>query len=179
MESKPWLKMYPKSIPTQLDYEPRTVQSYLIDTARKYPKKTAIHFMGKEISYNELYESVLKMAHYLQGIGVKKGDRVAIMLPNCPQYVISYYASLFTGAVVVQTNPLYTERELEYQMKDSGAKIIIALDILYPRISKVIKQTKIEHVIVTAIKDYLPFPKNLMYPFIQKKDTGIRHPIKS
>lgn len=173
MESRPWLKMYPKSIPTKLDYEPRTVQSYLIDTARNFPEKVAIHFMGKEMTFQELYESVLKMANYLQGLGVKKGDRIAIMLPNCPQYVISYYASLFTGAVVVQTNPLYTERELEYQMKDSQAKIIIALDILYPRISKVIKQTKLEHIVVTAIKDYLPFPKNLIYPFIQKKDTGI------
>ncbi|MBO0992250.1 long-chain-fatty-acid--CoA ligase [Bacillus sp. SD088] len=173
MESRPWLKMYPKSIPTKLKYEPRTVQSYLIDTARNFPKKVAIHFMGKEMTYQELYESVLKMANYLKEIGVKKGDRIAIMLPNCPQYVISYYASLLTGAVVVQTNPLYKEREIEYQMKDSGARIIIALDILYPRISKVIKQTKLEHIVVTAISDYLPFPKNLIYPFIQKKDTGI------
>lgn len=173
MESRPWLRMYPKSIPTKLQYETRTVQSYLIDTARKFPEKVAIHFMGKEMTYQELYESVLKMANYLKEIGVKKGDRIAIMLPNCPQYVISYYASLVAGAVVVQTNPLYTEREIEYQMKDSSAKAIITLDILYPRISKVIKQTKLEHVVVTAIKDYLPFPKNLIYPFIQKRDTGI------
>ena len=87
--------------------------------------------------------------------------------------VISYYGILYAGAIVVQTNPLYTERELEYQMKDSGTKAIISLDILYPRISKVMKNTKLEHIIVTAIKDYLPFPKNIIYPFIQKKQTGI------
>ncbi|RKJ47536.1 long-chain fatty acid--CoA ligase, partial [Butyricicoccus sp. 1XD8-22] len=74
--------------------------------------------------------------------------------------------------IVVQTNPLYTERELQYQMADSGAKVILAMDILYPRVTKVLKDTKIENVIITAIKDYLPFPKNLIYPFIQKKQYG-------
>ena len=82
---------------------------------------------------------------------------------------MDYYA----GGIVVQTNPLYTERELQYQMKDSGAKVILALDILYPRITKIVKETQIENVIVTGIKDYLPFPKILVYPFIQKKQYGI------
>ncbi|WP_062104468.1 long-chain-fatty-acid--CoA ligase [Bacillus niameyensis] len=173
MENKPWLKMYPDSIPTTLKYETRTVQSYLTEAAKKQPNKAAIHFMGNEITYRELSDQVMRMANYLQGLGVKKGDCVAIMLPNSSQGVISYFAILHTGAIVVQTNPLYTERELEYQMKDSNAKVIIGLDILYPRISKVIENTNIEHVIVTAIKDYLPFPKNIIYPFIQKKQTGL------
>ena len=82
-------------------------------------------------------------------------------------------ASCICGAIVVQTNPLYTERELAYQMTDSGAKAIISLDILFPRISKIVKETELEHVIITGIKDYLPFPKNLIYPFIQKKEYGI------
>lgn len=173
MENKPWLKMYPDSIPTTLQYELRTVQSYLTDAANRQPNKAAIHFMGSELTYGELNDQVLRMTNYLQGLGIKKGDCVAIMLPNSPQSVISYFAILHTGAIVVQTNPLYTERELEYQMKDSNAKIIIGLDILYPRISKIIENTNIEHVIVTAIKDYLPFPKNIIYPFIQKKQTGL------
>ncbi|MDV2687006.1 AMP-binding protein, partial [Alkalihalophilus lindianensis] len=92
-------------------------------------------------------------AGYLQAnIGIKKGDRVAIMLPNTPQAVIGYFAVLLAGGIVVQTNPLYTERELEYQLKDSGAKAIITLDVLYPRVSKVMPQTELEHIIVTAIK---------------------------
>ncbi len=103
---------------------------------------------------------------------MEKGDRVAIMLPNCPQAVIAYYGIMYAGGIVVQTNPLYTERELQYQMADSGAKIILGLDILYPRIMKILKETKIENVIITGIKDYLPFPKNLVYPFIQKKQYG-------
>jgi len=173
MEKKPWLKLYPESIPTALEYEPKPVQSYLTEAAKAYPNKSAVHFMGKEMTFKEVYECSLKLSNYLREIGIEKGDRVAIMLPNCPQAVISYYGILYAGGVVVQTNPLYTERELEYQMKDSRAKVIISLDILYPRISKVIKRTKLEHIIVTAIKDYLPFPKNIIYPFIQKRDTGI------
>ncbi len=129
--------------------------------------------MGKELTYKEVYDSAMKLAGYLQEIGIEKNDRVAIMLPNIPQSVISYYGILFAGGIVVQTNPLYMERELEYQMKDSGVKVIIVMDILYPRVTKVMPQTELQHVIVTAIKDFLPFPKNLVYPFIQKKQYGI------
>lgn len=94
------------------------------------------------------------------------------MLPNTPQSVISFYGVMMAGGIVVQTNPMYTERELAFQMKDSGAKAIVALDILFPRIKKIQGETELEHVIITVIKDYLPFPKNLVYPFIQKKQYG-------
>ena len=166
---KPWLEIYPKEIPANLEYTHASIQQCLFQTAKKYPEKVAIHFMGKEMTYKKVYESAYHMASYLQGIGIVKGDRIAIMLPNTPQSVISYYAILMAGGIVVQTNPMYMERELEYQMKDSGAKAIITLDILYPRVCKIMKQTELNHIIVTAIKDYLPFPKNLLYPFIQKK----------
>ncbi|MGX6442978.1 long-chain-fatty-acid--CoA ligase [Neobacillus sp. K501] len=172
-DSKPWLKHYPEEIPGTLDYLNEPLQHYLIHAAEKFPEKTAIHFMGKEMSYKELYHDALTFASYLQQIGIKKDDRVAIMLPNTPQSVISYFGILMAGGIVVQTNPLYTERELEYQLKDSGTKAIITLDILYPRVSKVMPQTDLQHIIVTAIKDYLPFPKNLVYPFVQKKQYGI------
>ncbi|MFC4409845.1 long-chain-fatty-acid--CoA ligase [Chungangia koreensis] len=172
MTERPWLKLYPENIPHTLQYEEMPVQEYLTRSAKTFPDKTAIHFMGKDISYKELYESSLKFANYLKSLGVQKGDRVAIMLPNSPQSVIGYYGILYAGGIVVQTNPLYTERELQYQMKDSGAKIILAMDILYPRIMKVQQETDLENVIITGIKDYLPFPKNLIYPFIQKKQYG-------
>ncbi|WP_042354850.1 AMP-binding protein [Bacillus rubiinfantis] len=172
--SMPWLKMYPKEIPHTIDYSSEPVHSYLERSAEKFPEKTAIHFMGKEMSFKDLYEDASKLAGYLQTkMSINKGDRIAIMLPNSPQAVISYFAVLFAGGIVVQTNPLYTERELEYQMKDSGAKAIITLDILYPRVTKVMPQTELEHVIVSTIKDYLPFPKNLLYPFVQKKQYGM------
>lgn len=173
MSEKPWLAHYPEEVPHTLTYPSMPVQEYLTKAYEDFPQKTAIHFLGRELSYEELYQSAMKMANYLQKLGIQKGDRVSIMLPNCPQAVISFYGILYAGGVVVMTNPLFTEREISYQMKDSGAKAIIALDILFPRINKVIKETELENVIVTGIKDYLAFPKNLVYPFIQKKQYGM------
>ncbi len=173
MTEKTWLNLYPDEIPKNITYEEIPIQSYLTRAYENTPEKTAIHFMGKEITYKEFYTSALKFANYLRSIGVEKGDRVAIMLPNCPQSAIAFFGTLYSGAIVVQTNPLYTERELKYQMVNSGAKAIIALDLLYPRIDNIVKETSLEHVIITGIKDYLPFPKNLIYPFIQKKEHGV------
>src|SRR5699024_10302464 len=173
MEERIWHKHYPEAIPKTLQYDDKPMHAFLLESAQRYATKKALHFMGKEMTYHELAFQTKKMAHFLQSIGIKKGDRVAIMLPNCPQSVIGYYAALMIGAVVVQTNPLYTERELEYQLKDSGAKAVICLDVLLPRVSHVKAETDVEHVIVTRIKDYLPFPKNLFYPFIQKKQYNL------
>lgn len=178
IENRPWLKHYPEEIPHTLSISNEPVQSYLTNAAKEFPHKIAIHFMGFEMSYKQLYEDARKFAAYLQGLGIEKGDRVAIMLPNCPASVISYYGILFAGGIVVQTNPLYVERELQYQMHDSGAKVIVTMDILYPRVTKVMPQTNLKHIIVTAIKDYLPFPKNLIYPFIQKKQYGFSVNVK-
>lgn len=173
MTTKAWLDLYPKEIPTTVEFEEIPIQSYLTKAYQNSPEKAAIHFMGKEISYKEFYTSALKFANYLQSLGIEKGDRVAIMLPNCPQSAIAFFGILYSGASVVQTNPLYTERELKYQMVNSGAKAIIALDLLYPRVDNIVKETALEHVIITGIKDYLPFPKNMIYPFIQKKEHGV------
>ncbi len=173
MTEKLWLDLYPKEIKSTITYEKIPVQEYLTRAYKATPEKTAIHFMGKNISYSEFYESSLKFANYLHSIGIVKGDRVAIMLPNCPQSAIAFFGTLYSGAIVVQTNPLYTERELKYQMINSGAKAIVALDLLFPRVNNVINETSLEHIIVTGIKDYLPFPKNLIYPLIQKKEQGI------
>jgi long-chain acyl-CoA synthetase len=172
-EFKPWLSLYPKEIPASLEYSQEPIQQYLVHTATRFPNKTAIHFMGKELTYQKVYDASVTLASYLQDLGISKGDRVSIMLPNSPQAVISYFAILFAGGIVVQTNPLYTERELEYQMKDSGSIAIITLDILYPRVSKVIARTDLQHIVATSIKDFLPFPKNLIYPLIQKKQQGL------
>ena len=172
MTEKVWLKKYPEHIQHEVDIPEIPVNQLLTDAYNEAPNKVAVHFMGKELTFKELYESAIKFANYLQSLGVEKGDRVAIYLPNCPQAVIAYYGTMYAGGVVVQTNPLYTERELQYQLEDSGAKIILAMDILYPRVMKVINETNLEHVIVSGIKDYLPFPKNLIYPFIQKKQYG-------
>lgn len=173
MNQKPWLKLYPEDIPHELDYPEALLHHFLRKTALEFPEKTAIHFLGKELTFRYLYEAAEKLAGYLQSIGMVIGDRVALMLPNTPQAVISFYGILMAGGIVVQTNPLYTERELEYQMKDSRAKMIITLDILLPKITKIKEHTDLKQIIVTAMKDFLPFPKNIFYPFIQKKQYGI------
>ncbi|MEN2765627.1 long-chain-fatty-acid--CoA ligase [Ornithinibacillus xuwenensis] len=173
VEEKRWHQLYPKEIPTSIEYDERPLYFFLKDAASRYKEKKALHFMGKELTYDEVYHQAKKFANYLQSLGIEKGDRIAIMLPNTPQSVIGYYGALMAGAIVVQTNPLYKERELEYQLNDSGAKVIVCLDILVPRVTNVKKSTQLEHVIVTGIKDYLPFPKNLIYPFIQKKQYNM------
>lgn len=168
-----WHKHYPEEIPKSIEYAERTLYSFLEDSAKEFSEMKALYFMGTEMTYKELLEKSMKMANYLQSLGIKKGDRVAIMLPNTPQGVISYYGTMMAGGIVVQTNPLYTPRELKYQMQDSGAKVIVCLDILLPRVQQVQDETDLEHVIVAEIKDYLPFPKNVIYPFIQKRQYGI------
>ncbi|MGG3888594.1 AMP-binding protein [Metabacillus fastidiosus] len=170
---KPWLHHYPEEINPQLNFDDKPLHSYLAAAASQFSSHTAIHFLGKELTYSKLHEYSLKVANYLQSLGLKKGERVAIMLPNCPQAVIAYFGVLFAGGIVVQTNPLYMERELEYQLKDSGSTYIITLDLLYPRVSKMKTLTNLKHIIVTGIKDFLPFPKNLLYPFIQKKQKQV------
>lgn len=169
---KRWLKLYPDQIAKNVYYRADTLPQLLENAAKEYSKHKAIHFMGKEITFQTLYKKTLKLASYLQSLGIEKGDRVAVMLPNIPQTVISFYAILQIGGIVVPVNPLYQEREIEFIMKDSGAKVIITLDLLYNRVEKVKEQTDLEHIIVTSIKDYLPFPKNIVYPFIQAKEQG-------
>ncbi|MCP8967381.1 AMP-binding protein [Ectobacillus ponti] len=170
---RPWLQHYPPEIPHHIDYDPQPLHFYLQQTAFEYPHKNAIHFLGKNITFHEVYVQSKTFANYLKSLGVEKGDRVAIMLPNCPQAVIGYYGVLLAGGIVVQTNPLYTERELEYQMKDSEAKVILCLDLVYPKVSAVFTRTSLQHVIATGLADFLPFPKNLLYPFVQKKQMGM------
>jgi long-chain acyl-CoA synthetase len=170
---KPWLRHYPKEIPHEITIEEKPLYVYLQQAAAEFPTNTAIHFLGKTLSYTELYDQSLKLANYLQSLGLQKDDRVSIMLPNCPQAVIAYYGVLLAGGIVVQTNPLYMERELEYQLKDSQSTFIVTLDLLYPRVSKMKALTNLKHIIITGIKDYLPFPKNLLYPFVQKKQKKL------
>lgn len=166
---KPWLKHYPENIPHTLDYPDSLVHEHLKEAYEKAPNHVAVRFLGKSVTYKEVYESAIEVAHGLHGLGIKPGDRVAIMLPNCPQYVISYYGILMAGAVVVQTNPLLTERELEYLFNNAEVDTVIAIDLVYPRLAKILSNTPLKHLILTSIKDYLPFPKNLLYPLVQRK----------
>ncbi|WP_181349771.1 AMP-binding protein [Thalassobacillus sp. CUG 92003] len=170
---RPWHKQYPVEIAPSFEYDQKPLHQYLIESGDVYADVKALHFMGKEMTYSEVLYETKQFAEYVQQLGLNKGDRVAIMLPNTPQSVIAYYGVLMAGGIVVQTNPLYMERELAYQLNDSGAKMIVCLDILYPKVASVKSETELEHVIITGIKDYLPFPKNLLYPIIQKRQYAM------
>lgn len=126
--------------------------------------------MGRTVTYRSLLESARRFANGLLGLGVRKGDRVAVMLPNCPQAVIAYYGTLLIGGVVVMTNPLYMPRELEYQLNDADAKLIVTLDLLCERVQGVMPATGLGHLVVTSLADYLPFPKNVLYGLKLRKD---------
>ncbi|TCS83770.1 long-chain-fatty-acid--CoA ligase [Tepidibacillus fermentans] len=165
-----WLSSYPKEVPHTISYPEISIPELLVNAAREYPNQDAISFMGKTIKFKELLNDVYKFAHGLKQLGVKKGDRVALLLPNTPQSVIVYYGALMLGAIVVQNNPMYTERELEHQLVDSGAEVIITLDLFYPKVENIRSKTFLKHVIVTSIKDYLPFPKNMLYNLKLRKD---------
>lgn len=166
---KRWTQQYPEEISTSINYDDVPLQHFFKQSAEKYPEHEAVHFLGKKVTYETLYDQSLKFANQLLKLGVKKGDRVAVMLANSPQSIISYYGVLMVGGIVVQTNPLYVERELQHQLVDSGAKVILCLDSVLPRVQKVMDSTPLELIIVTTIPDYLPFPKGLLFPFVQKK----------
>lgn len=155
MDSKrPWLKNYEPGVPHSIDYPEVPLYQFLDDSAKNYPDNTATIFDGAELTYKELQSQVNKFARALGELGVKKGDRVAIMLPNCPQAVISYYGALRAGAIVVETNPLYVERELAYQFNDSGAKTLVVLDLLWPRVKNIREKTKLRNIIITSLSEY-------------------------
>ncbi|MGP4039628.1 long-chain-fatty-acid--CoA ligase [Gracilibacillus sp. D59] len=170
MSEKVWLKYYPKEVAPSYEYPKQNLAQFMIDTAEKYPQHKALFFYGKKFTYKQLLKETYQFANVLKELGVEKDDRVAIMLPNCPQSVIAYYGTLLVGAIVVQTNPLYVERELEHQLNDSGATVLIALDHLFKRIKNVLPKVEVRHTIFTSFKDYLPFPKNILYPIKAKKD---------
>lgn len=167
---RPWFKFYEASVPPHIQYPPVPLHQLLTDSTQKYPDQTAILFYGKGMSYRELDEETNRFAQALLKLGVRKGDRVAVMLPNIPQCVIAYYGALKIGAVVVMTNPLYVERELQIQLADSGAETIVALDFFYPRIEKAKKETALKNIILTSVRDKLPWLLSLLYPIKAKKE---------
>ncbi len=162
--SKPWLKFYDPQVPGQLNIPAITIPDLLRQAAEQYPQQTACVFMGARLSYRALKEQVDRLAAGLYALGIGRGDRVAIMLPNCPQTLIAYYATLSLGAVTVMTNPLYVERELEFQWGDAGVKMVIGMDMFWPRIDAVRQKLRIKQVVLTGIQDYMPFFKRLLAP---------------
>lgn len=169
MEDRIHLKYYPAEVPHTYNYPKHNLAKFLVDTAQRYPDLTALYFMGYKMSYKSLLESCHRFANGLLSIGIKKGDRVAIMLPNCPQGVIAYYGTLMFGGIAVMTNPLYMPREIEHQMKDSGARVILTLDYMVSRVEQAMQKKPMEFIIGTSLNDYLAFPLKQLFPLKAKK----------
>ena len=160
-DTRPWLRYYPPGVPAEAEF-PRVPVTDLLDNAvRHYARHTALIFLGGKLTYRELAHQVDLFAEALRGLGVHKGDRVAMVLPNCPQQVISFFAILRRGAIVVQNNPLYTAAELHTQLADSGARIVIVFDRAFETVDAARRGTSVEHVIVTSLTEYLPAAKRL------------------
>ncbi len=173
----PWVRFYEEGVSEHLTYPDWSLGDMLADTARRFSGSTALLFYGKKIPYNELDRAANRFGHALLALGIGKGDRVALMLPNIPQMVIAYYGALRIGAVAVPTNPLYHAHELEVQLRDSGAETLVAVDMFHPVIAKALPKSGVKRVILCGIKDYLPFPLNLLYPIkarIEKQWVSVR-----
>ena len=167
--SKPWLKSYTQDCPEHIEYKEICLHEMLENSVKEFPNKTALIFQGYTVTYTELMDMVNRFAACLYEFGVRKGDAVAILLPNMIPCVAAYYAILKIGGVAVMNNPLYSDRELEHQFNDSGAKVLVSLDLLTNRMIDLREKTKIRQIVYTSIGDYLPFPKSLLFPLVAKK----------
>jgi len=163
-----WHKAYVSGVPKSIDFEEITMPEVLTRTAARFPKRTALLFMGKKIPYAELERSVNRFANALLDLGVKRADKVALLLPNIPNIVIAYYGIWRMGAVPVPNNPMYTDRELEHQLNDSGAAVLVTLDLFAARMLALKPKTKLRQIITCHINDYLPFPARQLFPFVKK-----------
>ncbi len=159
-----WHKSYDPGVPVFATYPETCLPLVLEKNARLIPDRPATEFYGAQLSYRQLWEQVLRLANGLRAMGVVKGSKVAIMLPNSPQCVIAYYATLWLGGIVIMTNPLYVERELQHQWNDSEAEFLFILDHLYPKAERILSGTKIRKIVATRISDYLPWRLRLLYP---------------
>lgn len=173
---KPWLKSYDEGVPHSIDLPNVPVHKLLEDTAQHYPDRTALIFKGHKISYRELNELADGIAAGLIANGFKKGDRAVIYMPNTPQFIITFYGISKAGGIIIATNPLYTERELEHQLADCGAETVFVLSLYYDKLKSVQAKglTKVKRIVVTNIKEYLPAHLKILFTIAKEKKEGHR-----
>lgn len=175
MSEPVWFKSWPKGIPKSLKPYPEIpVFKFLEESAQQYPDRIAIKFMGKSFTYKEVYNNARSLAASLSDLGIGKGSIVALLLPNCPQFAISYYGILMTGATVTMCSPLHSEREMIHQLNDSGAETIITLNLkrLYELIDKVRTKTKLNNVIVSKFHTVLPTLKGFLFRIFKRSEIA-------
>ena len=184
---KPWLQFYDEGVPASIDYPQVDLWTLLSDTFKNYPDNIAIRMilkylplgfkLGVKMTYKELADKVDRLATAMAGMGIKKGDRVAVQVPNSPGTVIAFLATVRLGAIVVNTNPIYTAREMEHQFNDSGAKAIIIWNSLYPKLKEIQDKTSIEKVIVYHLNDFMnPVYSYLLKSTLQKQGQWVDVP---
>ncbi|HVN72077.1 MAG TPA: AMP-binding protein, partial [Desulfomonilia bacterium] len=155
---KPWLSSYTAGVPEKITFEELCIPDFLEKAAREFPKNMALSFMGYTLTYVQLKDMVDRFATCLTDFGIKKGDSVAILLPNTIQCVVAYHSILKIGGIAVMNNPLYSDKELLHQFNDSGAKTLVTIDLLANRMIDLRPQTVIKQIVVASISDYLPVP---------------------
>ena len=167
MTDRPWLSSYPEGVPADIDASQyASLVALMEESFTRYADRVAYSFMGRDLSFAQTDKSSAALAAYLQSLGLVKGDRVALMMPNTPQYPISVAAVLRAGLVVVNVNPLYTPRELEHQLKDSGAKAIIIMENFGATLQQCLQATPVKHIVLGAVGDQLGFLKGALVNYV-------------
>ncbi len=175
MDSKqPWLSHYDKGVPQHIEYPPITLHQLLENAAQKYPEKACTIFKGATISFKEMNEKADQLAAALAALGVKKGDRVGIFMPNTPQFVMAYFGILKAGGVVVATNPLYTPTEIEHQVNDAGIEVMFVMSNFYKTMLEARPKTRIKTLIVSNLKETLPPLLGILFGLFLEKKGGFR-----
>jgi long-chain acyl-CoA synthetase len=167
---RPWLASYPPDVPQTLaPYPEESVFTLLDASARRFPTRPAIAWFGKRLPYADLLAEVERCSAMLAGLGVTKGDRVALIVPNSPAFTIGFFACMRLGAIAVCNNPSYTEREMTHQLRDAEPSVVIVADLMYAEYASVFAELGIEHVVVTRLNDYMPLIKKLLAPALKFK----------
>ena len=170
MTDRPWLAAYPQGVPADVDLNAYpSLVALMEDSFRRYADRSAFRFMGVDLTYRELDRLSAQFGAYLQSLGLEKGDRVALMMPNVLQYPIAVAAVLRAGFVVVNVNPLYTARELSHQLQDSGAKAMVILENFAHVLQQCREQTHVRHVVVCAMGDRLGLAKGALVNFVVRR----------
>jgi long-chain acyl-CoA synthetase len=173
-DERVWLQSYPDGVPADIDasqYD--SLVSLMEESFSKFADRTAYSYMGQDIGYQETDVKSQALAAYFQSLGLEKGDRVAIMMPNVPQYPVAVAAVLRAGLVVVNVNPLYTPRELSHQLQDSGAKAIVIIENFAVTLQKCIAETQVKHMVLCAMGDMLSLPKGALVNFVVRQVKGL------
>ncbi len=173
-DQHPWLSKYPHHVKWGAEIPEKPLFALLDDSVARYPTNESIDFLGKTYTYSEVGDMVTHAAAGFQELGVGKGVKVGLFLPNCPQFVVAYFGILKAGGTVVNYSPLYSEEELLHQIEDSETDIMVTLSLkaLYPKMAKMLQKSRVKRLVVGALQDVLPFPKNLLFPVVKRSEIA-------